>query len=71
MLNKNKELIDVNKLIYDKFENYYLNIEYTSSKDLYLMPYFDMLKYFKIKFVIRNINPSLLTDSDLKERLIN
>ena len=71
LLNKNKEIIDVNKLIYDKFENYYFNIKYTSSKDLYLMPYFDMLKYFKIKFVIRNSKSSLLTDSDLKESLIN
>lgn len=71
LLDKNKKLINVNKLIYDKFENYYLNIKYTSSKDLYLMPYFDMLKYFKIKFVIKNINTSLSTDSDLKERLIN
>lgn len=35
------------------------------------MPYFDMLKYFKIKFVIRNSKSSLSTDSDLKERLIN
>lgn len=71
MLNKNKEFIDVNKLIYEKFEHYYLNIEYNSSKDLYLMPYLDVLKYFKIKFVIKNINTSLSTDSDLKERLIN
>lgn len=71
VLNKNKEIIDVNKLIYDKFENYYLNIKYTSSKDLYLMPYFDMLKYFKIKFVIKNSNSSLSTDNNIKERLIN
>lgn len=35
------------------------------------MPYFDMLKYFKIKFVIRNSNETLEIDSDLKERLIN
>ena len=33
LLDKNKKIINVNKLIYDKFENYYFNIKYTSSKD--------------------------------------
>lgn len=71
LLNKNKELINVNKLIYDKFENYYLNIKYNSSKDLPFMPYFETLKYFKIKFVIKNSNDFLSKNSNLKERLIN